>query len=590
MATNTKTNTSTKTTAKTTEPTKYFSGGIAASSSQRAASEARTAVYEKSGGKATLSQLQTAGNTAQRSYEKTNNLTPSTMANVDYENPIPASNLNTQAVNLTGINNQDYTNYSSIVTAGNTGLKDGSETIKTTTETKEPETKKTSAMRDIYDSIFGNEETPKSQADEWLRMEKEAGIKQKQQQVNDLNAQLGEITARAQADQLRVTGQGRGIPEVIIGGQQSQIAKEAAIQALPIQAQLAAAQGNLEYAQNRLETLFKLKTADADRQYNYNKDLREKAWNLALYEDKKNIEESQRTDDRKYDMFKTSQGDIKDIAMKILDKDPQTAAKLMSYSSNLSLDNISNKDISKDISTIMSGYKGDDPSVNLTPDQRLIANTILSSGKFTADQSKQMLEAIGSGMNLSSTVKNLARRDMMSGTTATKVESQETALSALDNLDGLLKEYYANGGKTNIFIGNMEKVVGKLGTINDPKLRSIATDIEAAVQTYRNAISGTAYSNQEGQAIASIFPGIDKTEGLNASILESRRKGISNLIDGQYERVLGKDVIGIISPKEKQEEVSGTTTSGKTWTSDYKSPLQVGYSGSTSSGLKFSIE
>jgi len=142
---------------------------------------------------------------------------------------------------------------------------------------------------------------------------------------------------------------------------------------------------------------------------------------------------------------------------------------------------------------------------------------------------------------------------MMSNTIATKLESQEMALDALDSLDVLLKEYYANGGKTNIFSGNMEKVVGKLGTVNDPKLRSIATDIEASIQTYRNAISGTAYSNQEGQAIASIFPGIDKTEGLNTSILDSRKKGVSNLINNQYKRTLGDNVWKIINPQQEKE-------------------------------------
>lgn len=96
---------------------------------------------------------------------------------------------------------------------------------------------------------------------------KQSGKEEAQKLVAEKTAQLGAITSKAQADQLSLVGQGRGIPEAIIGGQQAQIAREAAIRALPISAELAAAQGNLEMATENLNTLYKIKSDDAANKY-----------------------------------------------------------------------------------------------------------------------------------------------------------------------------------------------------------------------------------------------------------------------------------------------------------------------------------
>jgi hypothetical protein len=223
-------------------------------------------------------------------------------------------------------------------------------------------------------------------------------------------------------------------------------------------------------------------------------------------------------------------------------KEGATASDIMSAAGSYGVDKYRQAQTAKLLEGDGSGT-GD-----LSSSNSLIVNTILSSNKFTKDQKQYLVDAAKSGMDMTYIVKNQAKT-AMSGTTATKVEAQELSLASLERLNGLMQDYYANGGKSNIFVGNMEKVIGKLGTIKDGKLREIATDIEASLQTYRNAISGTAYSNQEGKAIASIFPGIDKTEGLNTSILNSRIDGISNLIDSAYKNVLGPEVYGLINNK-----------------------------------------
>lgn len=134
-------------------------------------------------------------------------------------------------------------------------------------------------------------EQKESKADAYLKAQKAFQIKQKQDAVSQLQTTLNNIVSKAQSDQLSVTGQGRGIPEVIIGGQQAQIAKEAAIAALPIQAQLSAAQGDLQMAQENLQTYFSILSEDIDNKFNYKMKLFDVAYDLASKEQQNLIED-----------------------------------------------------------------------------------------------------------------------------------------------------------------------------------------------------------------------------------------------------------------------------------------------------------
>lgn len=176
------------------------------------------------------------------------------------------------------------------------------------------------------------------------------------------------------------------------------------------------------------------------------------------------------------------------------------------------------------------------PSKNAGQTQAL--QTILGSSKFTKDQKADLTNAIANGQDPLTVVKNQAK-NVMGQTLATQLDKYETIKQQITDLDSLLSEYYANGGKTNIFRGTFEKTLNNLGTVNDPKLVQLATQIAGSLQAYRNSISGTAYSEQEGKDIASIFPGINKTEGLNKAILAGRMDFIDKTIDAGYKNTLG---------------------------------------------------
>jgi hypothetical protein len=165
-------------------------------------------------------------------------------------------------------------------------------------------------------------------------------------------------------------------------------------------------------------------------------------------------------------------------------------------------------------------------------------SVILGSAKFTKDQKASVVSAINSGEDPFTVVKNQAK-NIMGQTEATTVTKYETAKSALQDLQANLTAFYASGGSTNLFNGNYEKVINSLGGVNDPRLVDLATQIQASLQVYRNAVSGTAYSEQEGKDIASIFPGINKTQGLNMAILKGRMTAFDSTIDGTYRSALG---------------------------------------------------
>lgn len=100
---------------------------------------------------------------------------------------------------------------------------------------------------------------------------REAGrdFRKAQQEVQQYTSQLNTLTASRDAEMLKLEGQGRGQTSGFIGGEQARINREAAIQALPVQAQLAAAQGNLEMAKSHVDSLFQMKLKDIDTMQAY---------------------------------------------------------------------------------------------------------------------------------------------------------------------------------------------------------------------------------------------------------------------------------------------------------------------------------
>lgn len=90
-----------------------------------------------------------------------------------------------------------------------------------------------------------------------------------QQEVQQYTSQLNNITSNRDASILALEDTGRGQTSGFIGGEQGRIQRQAAIAALPVQAQLAAAQGNLEIAKSHVDSLFQMKIKDIETEQAY---------------------------------------------------------------------------------------------------------------------------------------------------------------------------------------------------------------------------------------------------------------------------------------------------------------------------------
>lgn len=176
------------------------------------------------------------------------------------------------------------TDFSSILSMGNAGLVDPQTGLTQQNGQFVYDPNKSAAVNAAEEANMGNlnalsataqflkpQENELSNA--YAQLEKKAGIQNLQKEVGAFSSQLNAITSSRDAEILKLEGQGRGQTQGFIGGEQARINREAAIQALPVQAQLAAAQGNLEMAQSRVNTLFQIKAQDIAAQNAYKTNL-----------------------------------------------------------------------------------------------------------------------------------------------------------------------------------------------------------------------------------------------------------------------------------------------------------------------------
>lgn len=176
---------------------------------------------------------------------------------------------------------------------------------------------------------------PESSEKIYNKTVKDVDLLDKQRSVANYQAQLNAITTKAQADKLSLVGQGRGVTDVIIGGQQAKIDREAAIQALPVSAQLAAAQGDLEMAQTHLETLFRIRSEDAQNKLDYANKVNDAVYNYASEKQKTALDAKKTADERNFTLMRDNLSYARDLASTAIENgQPSVAAAIMSLDPN----------------------------------------------------------------------------------------------------------------------------------------------------------------------------------------------------------------------------------------------------------------
>lgn len=159
--------------------------------------------------------------------------------------------------------------------------------------------------------------------------DKQAGrdFRNAQQEVQQYTSQLNEITASRDAAMLSLEGQGRGQTGSFVGGEQARINREAAIQALPVQAQLAASQGNLEIAKSHVDTLFQMKVKDIETQQAYKTTVANTFMSVANAQQQNLLNAAIADSNARADMKKTAMNDAKSIAMQAIEYGQSSLAR-----------------------------------------------------------------------------------------------------------------------------------------------------------------------------------------------------------------------------------------------------------------------
>lgn len=173
-------------------------------------------------------------------------------------------------------------------------------------------------------------------------------------------------------------------------------------------------------------------------------------------------------------------------------------------------------------------------------DTNMLEKTILASTQFTKAQQDSLINGIRNWWDVYTIAKNQAK-NIMSSAEATDLSELETAYDKMWDLASLMTDYYGNWWQTDKIKGTLSEVENKLlGVMSEGNwpLVEIATQIRVSLQAYRNAVSGTAYSEQEWMDIAKIFPWINKSQWLNQTIVQTRMNDFKSTIDQKYSNAI----------------------------------------------------
>lgn len=178
------------------------------------------------------------------------------------------------------------------------------------------------SLADKYTEVFGRVPTG-DELDTYT-----AEFNESKAVLDKLQAELAGITAESQQAkiQLREESVGKNVTARLLGKRQAEVDRRAAIKALPIQAQIFAAQAVvnnnkalLDSAKGKVDQYFGLVQQDIQNTYNYNKDLRDKIFSYAEKDEQRQFQADQKADDRTYQESQQVLSDAKSLATTALE-------------------------------------------------------------------------------------------------------------------------------------------------------------------------------------------------------------------------------------------------------------------------------
>jgi len=129
-----------------------------------------------------------------------------------------------------------------------------------------------------------------------------SGYNQALKEANDISNQISAINADTESKKLSLIGQGRGIPEAIIGGQQAKLDREAAIKTMPLTAQYKAAVGLVDAAKEIVNNFVADERAYQSSLQQWQNNVYQATYQYASAQQKKEIDAQNALTNRQYEV------------------------------------------------------------------------------------------------------------------------------------------------------------------------------------------------------------------------------------------------------------------------------------------------
>ena len=366
---------------------------------------------------------------------------------------------------------------------------------------------------DLYTSMYGQPISPEE-------------YQTQQKQVKDLTAQLNAITAEGQVASLKLPSE--GISQVGINARNISAEREIAIRALPVQAALAAAQGNLTLAQDKIDKLFQFKSDDITNQYNYKKDLLDKNYDIMTAAQKEKADAKQKEDDRAYTTLTNNLNQAQTWATTAISQGQgQLASQIMALDPK-----------SADYQTKLGQLAGQIKPI-LTTAQKNAGLTSIPTTTTTTDAPGQTTKTTGSIHN--------------------DVQAVLEGRNTLYNIRQTM-------GRTNAAAAYMQQMRDQITAV-DPNFDFVASDAGG------KSVS-TSYVQKAKIAINAILPNIDKVVELSNQVNRVGVAGVDDLLQKAKVQIGNQSVTNFKEAQKLIADELGVALGGGTM-SDMK--LQLGF-------------
>ncbi len=376
-------------------------------------------------------------------------------------------------------------------------------------------------------------------------------VNQRKQEVNAANAQLNAVIAKQNQDllQLRQTGAQEGVTEAVYGGQANTINYEAGVRALPLQAAISAAQGNLSLAQDYLGQLTAMKTEQVNNAYNYRMAQYDAISGFVDNEQKIKLDALKTQDDRIYqqqqDFIKTQSTLLQSA---VSQRAPTSVVQAISSAKTLQQAITAAGQYAGNVleqrtnevqynNAVLQGQKLKaeiDASKPVTGEYAPVINAVSSLvGATKAPAVKNAIATSLASGDYNTAYANVANavEDSLTGTNKTKFADARTDIGVMASMRDAIKQYTDAGGNLGYLKGTADTIAKKFGQIaSDPKFASLGVQLTREFQSYRNNMTGAAFSPAESKEYASVNPRSNASLDLNLATVDGAIAQLSNRV------------------------------------------------------------